>query len=178
MALECIIKRMVIGLKDIGRMIFSMGRPRRSEAMELSLKGRMLMEKGMVWERWYGVMGLHTWENVIITREAAVGLTPGQMDGGIKGNGLTLKCVAWVFIVGLMVEAMSENIRLIRNMDSEFTTGQTEESSLDTGKMASNMDSGFTRPLQRPMRVKLSNLTMNYTMVSGKMENIYYGSMP
>ena len=68
------------------------------------------------------------------------------MVDNIKEIGLKIIWKIWVSILGLMVDVIWENTKMIRNMDMVFTNGLMEDSISVTGCAENNMDLEFTRP--------------------------------
>jgi len=66
--------------------------------------------------------------------------THGWTADSMKASGWTTTCTALVFILGKMAESMKENIKTIRNMDSEFTPGPMAGDTVAIGAEVNSMD--------------------------------------
>ena len=61
------------------------------------------------------------------------------MAGNFKENGSTIRWMAWEYIPGLMVDAIWESIKMIKNTDMVYINGQMAEYISDNGCVVNNM---------------------------------------
>jgi hypothetical protein len=70
----------------------------------------------------------------------------------MRDNGRTTKWKGEEFSHGLMEEDMRVNILMIRKRVMVFSSGQTAESTKDSGQMVNNMESEHTLPHQAKLK--------------------------
>jgi hypothetical protein len=89
-------------------------------------------------ESLYGATQAHmtvTFTKIISTEQEN---TSGQMEEFTKENGLITKWKARVLSPGVMDDVTSENIRMIKNMGKELSSGQMAENILVNGIKENN----------------------------------------
>lgn len=69
----------------------------------------------------------------------------GQTDVNIWECGKIIKCMAQEFLLGRMVEAIKDNMSLIRNKEEDYFYGLMEDRMTVNGKMESNKEKGYIK---------------------------------
>ena len=104
-------------MKEIGRKISSMVKGLNPGQMVLTIKGAMLREENMVLEFLLGQIKVH-----------------------MRDNSLKIILKVKEFINGLMVELMKVIGKIIKWMDREYSHGQMEGNTKESGRMGNNME--------------------------------------
>lgn len=89
---------------------------------------------------------------IIMTFSMELVLIAGLMEGNIAGIGWILNLKGKVYLPGKMGENMLGSIKIIRNMDMEFSNGLTELAIVVIGLMESSMERGFIK--KREAKIK------------------------
>ena len=84
-------------------------------------------------------------------------ITYGWMDDNMKDIGKITKCMEEVSSSGLMVDAMMENMLLIRRKDVDNSVGQMEDVTREVGKMVNKMEKECTQ-IKKESREKVFGL--------------------
>lgn len=118
---------MVQGMKDTGRMIYSMDLERKSGQIILGTKESIMKEKSTVEDAMFGLMVANTMEI-----GSKIGLkdmehTLGLMEGSILDPGKTIICMVTDYTLGKMVEDTRDIMKWTKSMGLECTSGQMEE---------------------------------------------------
>lgn len=64
----------------------------------------------------------------------------GQIKESSTASGLLTRCMGLVYLLGLTVGNMRASIMMIKNMGTEYSPGQTEEYTMDTGQTVNKKD--------------------------------------
>ena len=131
-------------MRENGRMTSSTGRDTSRGLMAANLTDTILTLRKKERACTLGLTETNTWEigKTILSLEPAS--TLGVTAGSTLVNGRTTSCTAKVPTNGLMAECTTENIKMIRRMDSVSMFGSTEELNLATGFKESKIMKGFT----------------------------------
>lgn len=127
-------------MKATGLMISSMGKEKNNGQTELNTKVIIEMVKRRVTASSYGPTPHHIKEISKIMTFKALESIDGQIKESSTASGLLTRCTDLVFLLGLMVGNMKANTTTIRNMGTEYSPGQTEEYTMDTGQTVNKKD--------------------------------------
>lgn len=144
---------MVLDMKDIGKMIYSMVMVKRSGQITHVMRVNTLRVRNMVKERMYGQMG-----HSMLVIGSKIGLRDmehihGLMEDNILGHGKIIICMDMVSTLGRMDVAMKGSMRWIRNMALVCINGLMDVDMRVIGLMGSNMDRGNIYYLMEVLRL-------------------------
>lgn len=135
--------KMEHSIKVIGKQISSMERVKRPGLMVLGMKATMSRARSTARGHLHGRTDLSTEDNSMRTIFRAKAPTTGRMAGATPGLGSTIRCMAKACSLGQMAEGTRANTLKTRNMGTERSFGQTVGSTLESGRMGSNMAKGL-----------------------------------
>ena len=107
---------------------------------ELNMKEIIEMVKRRVTASSYGLTPRHIREISKIMTFKALESIDGQTKENSMASGLLTRCMDLVYLLGLMVGNMKASTMMIKNMGTEYSPGQTEEYTMDTGQTGNKKD--------------------------------------
>lgn len=135
---------MAPSMRESGSKINNTAKAERSGQMVLSMKVNIKLAKKMVMENFYG---LTTQATKVISR-IIISMVKEHTNGLTVDNtpviGKSTRCMAQVFSLGLMEDAMKETITTIRNKVKASLHGLMVESTMASGRMANKKVSEST----------------------------------
>ena len=131
-------------MKVTGTKINNMVKERRFGPIMLAMRASTKMERNMEEVSSYGPMVQLTLEISLRTIFTAWEFILGRTEGNMMVNGRTTRWTAKVYLPGLMEENMKDNMLTIRKKDKEYSRGQTDASTMVTGRTESNTAREFT----------------------------------
>ena len=156
---------MELFMKVNGLMIFNMEKEKKAGKMVLFSKVCTTKARNTEQDTTAGTMEV----NILVTGTRIKSMdsepTVGQMEDNIKAIGSKITWKTWVFILGQTVDATWVNIKMTRNTDMVFTSGQMAACTQANGCAASNMASESIR-----QQILISST------VSGKRASVQNGS--
>ena len=136
--------KLVLGMKDIGKLICKMDQELKFIVMETNMKECLNMAKEM--EKAPTTMQLEKSIKEVGSMEESrvLAFASGLMERSTKVNGRTTKNMEREYTHGLIKENMKEIIEMIRSTAMEPTPGLTTDSTSANGKTTKDMEKAHT----------------------------------
>lgn len=117
-----------------------MDREKSNGLTVLNMKEIIEMVKRRVTASFCGLTPRHIREISKIMTFKVLESIDGQTKENSTASGLLTRCMGLVYLLGLMVGNMRASTTMIKNMGTEYSPGQTEEYTMDTGQTENKKD--------------------------------------